>query len=197
MWETFVPVVKLVPVRCLLTVTVKKKLVHQLDVNNAFFHGDLKEEVYMKISQGEGWRDKGFILRKSLYGLKQASQNLYTCCQKGIGFIHSKADHSFARAHKFPKKDKEEKKDFFPDDYKTKTKAGTTLMYQLQRLNQTFLNKYRSYRNSKNAYPRGLAFGTSRLQVMAQGDQREGRLKGARRQKGDSDYQSSRPGVDL
>lgn len=57
----------------------KNWLVHQMDVSNAFVHGDLDEEIYMKLPQGFTSSDPNKVYRfnNSLYGLRQAPRCWY------------------------------------------------------------------------------------------------------------------------
>jgi hypothetical protein len=74
--EIFSPVVKSATIRLVLTLAVSRGWsLRQLNVKNAFLHGILEEEVYVK--QPPGFEDPytlHFIckLDKALYGLKQA-----------------------------------------------------------------------------------------------------------------------------
>lgn len=99
--ETFAPVVKMTTVRMFLEVAAARNWeLHQMDVNNAFLHGDLEEEVYMQMPPGfRNGEDKNSVcfLKKSLYGLKQAQRCWFVKLKGALttyGFKESHGDYS-------------------------------------------------------------------------------------------------------
>jgi hypothetical protein len=74
--ETPAPIAKMNSIRVSLSIASNLGWDSQLlDVNNAFLHGNLMEEVYMKIPLGfsyEKREGKVCKLRKTLYGIKQS-----------------------------------------------------------------------------------------------------------------------------
>ena len=62
--ETFSPIAEYVSVRIVLALAVVKGwFLHQIDVNNAFFHGDLVEEVYMCLPPGSSQQGGQFSVQ--------------------------------------------------------------------------------------------------------------------------------------
>ncbi|PKU74342.1 Retrovirus-related Pol polyprotein from transposon TNT 1-94 [Dendrobium catenatum] len=99
--ETFSPIAKLPTIRILLTIALHHNWsVQQLDVENAFLHGNLNETVYML--QPKGFEDQTkpnhvCRLHKAIYGLKQAPRqwyNMFTASLTALGFNHSQSDPS-------------------------------------------------------------------------------------------------------
>jgi histone deacetylase 1/2 len=97
--DTFSPVVKAATIRLVLSLAVSLGWsLRQLDVQNAFLHGNLDEEVFMR--QPPGYESKNhphFVckLDKALYGLKQAPRAWYARLStklQQLGFKASKAD---------------------------------------------------------------------------------------------------------
>jgi len=72
---------------------------HQLDINNAFLHRYIDEEVYILPPEGYANCPPGKVckLKRSLYGLKQTSRQWNTEFTKflvQLGFVQSKRNYS-------------------------------------------------------------------------------------------------------
>ncbi|PKU77708.1 Retrovirus-related Pol polyprotein from transposon TNT 1-94 [Dendrobium catenatum] len=99
--ETFSPVAKMPTIRVLILIAIHHNWnIHQLDVSNAFLHGNLSDTVYMQ--QPPGFQDSlhpNYVcrLKKALYGLKQSPREWYSTLSNHLvtyGFQISNSDHS-------------------------------------------------------------------------------------------------------
>ncbi|RZB60244.1 Retrovirus-related Pol polyprotein from transposon RE1 [Glycine soja] len=109
--DTFSPVAKLNIVRLFLAMAaIRHWPLYQLDIKNAFLHGDLDEDIYMEqppgfVAQGE----YGLVckLHRSLYGLMQSPRawfGKFSHVVQMLGQKRSEADHSVFYCHTSPGK---------------------------------------------------------------------------------------------
>jgi hypothetical protein len=97
--ETFSPVSKKDLFQIIMALVAHYDLeLHQMDVKTAFLNGDLQENLYMAQSKGfivEGKEHMECKLKKSIYGLKQASGQRYLKFDeviKKFGFIENQVN---------------------------------------------------------------------------------------------------------
>jgi hypothetical protein len=105
--ERFAPVAKMNSIRVILYCAANLGWdIRQLDVKNAFLHGDLEEEVYMEIPPGFSCpKAEGKVckLKKALYGLKQSPRAWFERFAKAMisfGYTQSNADHTLFIRHR-------------------------------------------------------------------------------------------------
>jgi hypothetical protein len=90
--ETFSPVVSYPALRVLIALAAKLELkINHLDVTATFLNGELSDVIFMEQPEGfvKRMENKVCLLRKAIYGLKQASKAWYDKCKgilKDLGF---------------------------------------------------------------------------------------------------------------
>lgn len=97
--QLFAPVVRHTTLRILLAIAAKREyVVHHFDAKSAFLNGNLEETIFMKQPPGfevEGEEHKVCLLKKSLYGLKQAARTWNQAIHKVLvlgKFVQSTSD---------------------------------------------------------------------------------------------------------
>lgn len=97
--EIFAPVARYETIRAFLAGCVQEEMyVHQMDVVTAYAQGDLLDEIYMEQPEAfevQGQKDKVCLLKRSLYGLKQAGRCWYDKLDtylKSINMINNEVD---------------------------------------------------------------------------------------------------------
>jgi hypothetical protein len=98
--EAFALVAKMDSIRLTISIAASKGWeVHQMDVKNAFLHGDLSEEIYKE--QPQGFMQDSYLvcgLKKSFYGLKKALTTWYAKIDSYLlsqNFVRCKSDPNF------------------------------------------------------------------------------------------------------
>jgi len=98
--ETFSLVAKMTTIKLFLSLaSIYNWKLKQLDINNVFLHGELKEDVYMVAPPSLTSIQPGQVckLKKALYGLKQASREWFATLSIFFifaGYTQSMNDHS-------------------------------------------------------------------------------------------------------
>ena len=105
--ETFSPVAKLNTIKVLLSLAANLDWpLHQLDVKNAFLHGNFDEKVYMEVLPGYTGYIKTKIvckLERALYGVKQSPRvwfGPFSSAMRKYGYRQSNSDHTLFLKHR-------------------------------------------------------------------------------------------------
>ena len=84
--DVFSPTYRQAAIRLIFSIAAVEDLeLRSIDISQAFIHGDLEEEIYMRQPQGFQVKGPEYVckLKKSLYGLRQAAR----CWNKKINSI--------------------------------------------------------------------------------------------------------------